>query len=129
MIIDSSAIVAILLEERGSERLTTALKTSPSISVSAVTLVEASVVMARYHGDSGVRAVDRLLTRHGVRVAAVTTDQAHIAHSGYLRFGKGRHPAGLNFGDCFAYALAVSRDEPVLFKGNDFARTDVKRCS
>jgi len=91
VIIDSSAIVTILLEERDSERLTMALKTAPSVNMSAVTL-----------------------------------EQARTARSGYLRFGKGRHPAALNFGDCFSYALAKERDEPLLFVGGDFARTDVR---
>ena len=126
MIIDSSAIVAVLLVERGADRLITALKTAPSISMSAVTLVEASVVMARYHGDAGVRSVDRLLAQYNVGVEAVTTQRARSARSSYLRFGKGRHPAALNFGDCFSHALATERDEPLLFVGDDFARTDVR---
>ena len=126
MILDSSALVAILLREPEAERLARAVRKARFVRLSAVTFVEASIVMTRYHDAAGPAAVDQWLDEHGVTTEAVTAAQAAIARTAFLRFGKGRHPAALNFGDCFSYALARERDEPLLFVGDDFARTDLR---
>ena len=89
--------------------------------------VEASIVIEARHGADGLRALDRFVERAGIVVAAVDLEQAKLARDAFSRFGKGRHAAALNFGDCFSYALARVLGEPLLFKGEDFARTDVAR--
>jgi ribonuclease VapC len=126
VVVDSSALVSVLLRERGFERLAGALEQAPVLRVSAVTRVEASIVMLRYHGEAGIAAVDRLLTQYGAAVDGVTPAHALTARSAFLRYGKGRHRARLNFGDCFSHALARERDEPLLFIGGDLALTDVR---
>ena len=95
--------------------------------LSAANLPEASMVIESRKGESGAHELDLLLYRAGIEVVTVDQDQAEIARIAWRRFGKGRHPAGLNYGDCFAYALAKSRRAPLLFTGNDFARTDIER--
>jgi ribonuclease VapC len=95
--------------------------------VSAATLVETSIVIESRYGPEGVRDLDLLLAAAGAEVIAVDADQAEVARRAFSRFGKGRHPAALNFGDCFSYVLAVTRAEPLLFKGADFIHTDVAR--
>lgn len=93
--------------------------------ISAATLVETSIVMQAKTGDEGVADLDELLAAAAVRCVAVDGLQAHLARDAFARFGKGRAPAGLNFGDCFSYALARVEDRPLLFKGSDFSQTDV----
>jgi ribonuclease VapC len=126
MVLDSSALVAVLMNEPSADRVVDTLSRAVTARMSAATLVETSIVMSRYYGDTGTRRVDDLLSLHAVRIEAVTVEQALIARDAFLRFGKGRHHAGLNFGDCFSYALAKHQDEPLLFVGDDFARTDVR---
>ncbi|MFZ2539277.1 MAG: type II toxin-antitoxin system VapC family toxin, partial [Oscillospiraceae bacterium] len=87
--------------------------------------VEISAVLSNYSDNKAILQLDALLHRAKIEILDVTTEQAHIARQAYIDFGKGRHSAGLNFGDCFSYALAKARNEPLLFKGNDFAKTDV----
>jgi len=125
MVVDSSAVVAILLEEPGFLALVDAMVAAEDPTVSAATLVECSIVMAARLGPVGAERVDELLSEAGVRVMAVDARQAVAARDAWHRFGKGRHPAALNFGDCFSYALAVTTERPLLFRGDDFARTDV----
>ena len=127
MVIDTSAIVAILLDEPDRPRLVAAIGTADSKYLSVASFVEASVVLHARSGPQAVRLLDRFIDRAGIEVEPVSVAQGRLARDSYERFGKGRHPAGLNFGDCFAYALAVERHEPLLFKGDDFAQTDVPR--
>lgn len=126
MVIDTSAVVAILRSEPTSPQLVEALEESTDRRMSAASLVETSIVMLSRHGEHGEREVDLFVQRLQVDVSPVSIDHAAIARSAYRRFGKGRHPAALNFGDCFSYALAIALGEPLLFVGTDFGRTDVE---
>ena len=127
MIVDSSALLAILAGEPDAERFATALATSTSVSISAGTLVETSIVVDSRRDPVLSARLDELLLAVGVIVEPVTASQATIARQAYRDFGRGSgHPAGLNFGDCFAYALAKDASEPLLFKGADFAHTDLR---
>lgn len=127
MVLDTSALLAILLDEPERRSFTEAIEAAERRYLSAASFVEVSIVLENRHGAEGVRALDRLLAAAGVNIVDVDVDQARTAREGYQQYGKGRHAAGLNFGDCFAYALAMSRAEPLLFKGTDFALTDVLR--
>lgn len=129
MVIDSSAIVAIFLNEPDAKLLEHRIADDPVRLISAGTLIETGLLIESKLGAIGGRELDLWLQRAKVEIVAVDEEQAEFARRGWRRFGKGRHPAGLNYGDCFAYALAVTRDEPLLFKGNDFSKTDVKVCS
>jgi ribonuclease VapC len=125
MVIDSSALVAILLQEADAARYVAAIEADPVRLLSATTYVETCIVAEnRVHG-AGVHDVDRLIARAVIDVISVDYEQAQIARDAFRRFGKGRHPAGLNFGDCFSYALSQAADEPLLFKGDDFPKTDI----
>ena len=93
--------------------------------ISAATLVEASIVMLAKTAEAGIQDLDELLATGGVRCIAVDEQQSRLARDAFARFGKGRSPAGLNFGDCFSYALAQATNRPLLFKGHDFSKTDV----
>ncbi len=126
MVIDTSAIAAILFGEVEAPRMEGVIADDPIRLVSAANLLEASLVVEGRYGDPGGRELDLFLHVAGVEVVSVTQAQVEIARRAFRRFGKGRHPARLNFGDCFAYALAKSSGEPLLFKGDDFTRTDVK---
>lgn len=128
MVIDTSALVAILGGEPEQQAFIAAIEQADVCLLSAASHVEASIVMEVRHGAAGVHDLDRLLDRAGCEIVAVDAEQAKIARFAFQRYGKGRHPAGLNFGDCFAYALAVSRGEPLLFKGTDFPLTDVPQA-
>lgn len=125
MIVDASAVLAVLFEESGFEAFAAALGSATPKRMSAVNCCEAAVKMDNVTGAVDGR-VDQLLAAANVTVVAVTPDHARAAREAHARFGKGRHPARLNMGDCFAYALAAERGEPLLFKGEDFARTDVR---
>lgn len=125
MILDSSALVAILTGESEADTFIDILSRAPVRRISAATYVEISIVLEAQHGPEMLRQCDALLRRAAVAIEPVSEAQAHLARQAYLDYGKGRHPAGLNFGDCFAYALAKTLGEPLLFKGNDFAQTDV----
>ncbi len=124
MVIDTSAVIAILEGEAGAERLIAAVESAGARRMSAASLVEAGIVLQARYGDHGERELDLLVQRARIDVIAVTEDHAEVARRGFRRFGKGRHPAALNFGDCFSYALAVALGEPLLFVGTDFGRTD-----
>ena len=125
MIIDTSALVAVLDQEPEAERIAHALASSSERILSAANLVEIGIVMQARRGDDGARDLDLLLAKLKVDIAAVTVDHADIARKAFRRYGRGRHAANLNFGDCFAYALAKDKSAPLLFKGDDFGRTDV----
>ncbi|MGA2438679.1 MAG: type II toxin-antitoxin system VapC family toxin [Acidobacteriaceae bacterium] len=125
MVIDSSALLAIFLEEPDASIYASAILNDRIRLISAATLAEASIVAIRRRQPDPIAALDILTTRLRLVVIPVDHEQALLARDGFRRFGKGRHPAGLNFGDCFSYALAKQRGEPLLFKGNDFSQTDV----
>ncbi len=125
MVLDTSALVAVLLGEPERDRFIGLLADAEDPLISAATLVEASIVLQAKTGDEGTADLDELLAAAAVRCVAVDAAQARLARDAFARFGKGRAPAGLNFGDCFSYALARAADRPLLFKGDDFSHTDV----
>ena len=127
MVLDTSAIIAILFDEPEAEAFEKQIADDPLRLLSAASVLEAGVIIESRFGDAGGREFDLWLQRAAIEIVPVDVEQAETARRAWRRFGKGRHPASLNYGDCFSYALAVTRDEPLLFKGNDFARTDVKR--
>jgi ribonuclease VapC len=128
MVIDTSALVAILLDEPERRSLNEKIESAAVLLLSAVSFVEAALVIETRLGEAGGRELDLLLHRAAIEVVSVDGDQAEIARRAFRQFGRGRHSAGLNFGDCFAYALAKASGEPLLFKGADFAQTDIPRC-
>ena len=126
MVIDSSALVAILLQETGSDRLMQAAVAAPVCVISAASCLETCMVMIGRSGPTAQLAVDRLVHALRAEIDPVTESQARRAVDTFLRHGKGQqHDAGLNFGDCFSYALAAETEHPLLFKGGDFIRTDI----
>lgn len=128
MVIDTSAIMAMLLGGPSADRLIAAVEPDPRRLVSAATMVEASLVILGRYGEPGDPLLDRLLRSLGAEVVAVDEQQVALARDAALRYGRGRSPASLNFGDCFSYALAVVCNEPLLFVGDDFSKTDVEVC-
>jgi ribonuclease VapC len=126
MIVDSSTIIAILRDEPDAAAMAEALQEAPIRRISAVTYVEAAVVADNDRNPLLSRRFDGLVRDAQMLVEPVTARQAELARQAYRDFGKGRHKAGLNLGDCFAYALAKEMDEPLLFKGDDFCHTDVE---
>lgn len=129
MIVDSSTIIAILRDEPDAAAMAEALQEAPIRRISAVTYVEAAVVADNERNPLLSRRFDGLVRDAQMLIEPVTARQAEIARQAYRDFGKGRHKAGLNLGDCFAYALAKEVDEPLLFKGDDFGHTDVEPAS
>lgn len=125
MVIDTSALIAVLLGEPDAGRVVQAIEAGSPRLLSAANLLEASIVIESRKGEAGGRELDLLLYRGEIEVVAVEQDQAEAARAAWRRFGKGRHPAALNYGDCFAYALAKTRHLPLLFRGNDFSQTDI----
>lgn len=125
MVIDTSAILAILQNEPERRSFNQALERAASRAMSVATFVETSIVIESRFGAAGVRDFELFLDRAGVTLVAVDSTQGREAVRAFSRFGKGRHPACLNYGDCFSYALAQRLGEPLLFKGEDFTRTDV----
>ncbi|MGH9528195.1 MAG: type II toxin-antitoxin system VapC family toxin, partial [Terriglobales bacterium] len=113
MVVDTSAVAAILQDEPERRVFLEALEGADQRRISAANWVESSILIESRYGLAGLQDLDRLLRRAVVEIAAVDAAQARLALEAFSRFGKGRHPAGLNFGDCFAYALAMSRDEPL----------------
>ena len=130
MIVDSSAIIAILFAEPDAAFYASAIATASAapqgVRISAVTYVEAAVVVESQISAAGAQQFDAFMRRAGIVVEAVTEQHAVLARQAYADFGKGRHPASLNFGDCFSYALAKATREPLLFKGKDFSQTDIE---
>jgi len=127
MVVDTSALLAVLQDEPERRSFNEAIEAADSAALSVASFVEASIVIETRYGADGLRALDRFIERAGIVVAAVDLEQGKVARDAFSRFGKGRHAAALNFGDCFSYALARVLGEPLLFKGEDFARTDVAR--
>lgn len=126
MVVDASALLAILRAEPESRRFAEAIAAASRPTLSVVSFVEASMVLDARHGPAGTDRLDRLLRESGMELAPVDIEQAQIAREAFRDFGRGRHPARLNFGDCFSYALARQRGEMLLFKGDDFTRTDMR---
>ncbi|GJE59274.1 type II toxin-antitoxin system VapC family toxin [Methylobacterium trifolii] len=127
LVIDTSAYVAILAGETDADRHEAAIRTHSQRLMSAATYLECTMVSARWR--AGRTELDAWLARETIEIRPVDHALAQRAADAFARFGKGRHPAGLNFGDCFSYALAAALDAPLLFKGDDFARTDVRRVA
>ena len=127
MVIDTSAVVCILLGEADAGRIATAMETGSPRLMSAANLLEASIVIEARKGDAGGRELDLLMYRSEIEIVAVDRIQAEAARAAWRMFGKGRHPAALNYGGCFAYALAKIQRMPLLFCGDDFSRTDITR--
>jgi ribonuclease VapC len=129
VIVDSSALLAIVLDESQGAACLRALIESPANRMSAATFLEAAIVVDRLPDPDDRAKFDRLIDRLNIVVEPLTAPQATIARAAYSRFGKGSgHPARLNFGDCFASALAKAYDEPLLFVGQDFVHTDIRRA-
>ena len=126
MIVDTSAILAILFREPDAEHYATAIALASPRRMSVATLVEATMVLESRGGVAAGYELDAFLEEAEIELEPVTPEQAQAARRAWRRFGKGHHPAGLNFGDCFVYALAQAAREPLLFKGQDFALTDVE---
>jgi ribonuclease VapC len=126
VVIDTSAIIAVLLNEANAVSIARAIESDSLRLLSAANFLEASIVIESRKGETGGRELDLLLYRAAIEVVAVDQDQAEVARLAWRRFGKGRHPAGLNYGDCFAYALAKTRRLPLLFQGDDFSQTDIE---
>jgi ribonuclease VapC len=125
MIIDTSAIIAILFDEDDARIYAEAIAKADSCRISAATFVEIAIVVEAQTKNSGSRQLDAFFRRAGIAIEPVTEEQAHIARQAFIDFGKGRHPAGLNYGDCFSYALSRVTREPLLFKGKNLAKTDL----
>ena len=125
IVVDSSIIVAIIREESEAAIWVDVLDKTPHVFMSVISYVETNMVIAGRWSDARLGRVDATLKALHVRVVPVTLNQGNVALAAFLRFGRDRHSAGLNIGDCFAYALAKSRDLPLLFKGDDFAKTDI----
>lgn len=129
MIIDTSALIAIVFGEPEAQNFSDAIAAAEVSRISVASRLELAIVLER-RGDSEIARYAELFLRN-VRIVEepVTLQQGFLARNAFYDFGKGRHPAGLNFGDCFAYALAKAMNEPLLFKGDDFAKTDVRPAS
>jgi ribonuclease VapC len=125
MVLDTSALLAVLLNEPDAPAFRLAIEADPVRLVSAATLVETAIVIEARVGEAGGRELDLLVQKASIEIVAVDAEHADIARHAYRQFGKGRHAAGLNYGDCFSYALAHAAGEPLLFKGNDLSQTDV----
>ncbi|HSN54430.1 MAG TPA: type II toxin-antitoxin system VapC family toxin [Candidatus Sulfomarinibacteraceae bacterium] len=127
MVIDTSAVVAILLDEPESPVIRRAIEDDPVRLMSTASFVEAAMVIETRFGEAGGRELDLLLHTARIELIPVDREQAELARDAFRQFGKGRHRAGLNFGDCFSYALARVSGERLLFKGDDFGHTDVEQ--
>jgi len=127
MVLDTSAVVAVLFDEPERDEFVRRIATASRRLISAGTLIESSIIVESRRGEVAGRELDLFLHRADVRTVAVDEEQALLARAAWRRYGKGRHPAGLNFGDLFAYALARASGEDLLFKGDDFTKTDLAR--
>lgn len=126
MIVDSSALIAILFMEPDHLALAEALNKAKNVAIAAPTLLEASMVTTGRVGAEGLVQLDRLISEIGAAIIPFTAEHAALARHAFLTYGKGRHKAGLNFGDCISYAAAKFAGQPLLFKGDDFRLTDVE---
>ncbi len=126
MVIDSSAVIALLLGEEKAERLARAMASDPKRLISSFSQLEMSIVIEARKGEAGGRELDLLIHQIQGEIVSLDPDQVEMAREAWRRFGKGRHPAGLNIGDCCSYALSKVSGEPLLFTGNDFNHTDIE---
>ena len=126
MVIDTSALAAVFFGEPERHKFLEAIVSASSRLISAATVLETGIVLKARQGEAASREFDLFLIRANLQVVPVDSDQAELARSAWRRYGKGRHPAALNFGDCLAYALAKSAAEPLLAKGSDFGLTDIE---
>jgi len=126
MVLDTFAIIAILQNEPEADHLISVMQNAESLRVSAASVVELGIVMYARYGDAGELEVDQFIHRLNISILPVSAVQAELARTAFRKYGKGIHPAGLNYGDCFSYALATSFQEKLLFVGQDFSKTDVK---
>ena len=127
MVLDTSALAAILFDEPERRAFNEKVAGDATRLLSAASFLETAIVVESRFGEAGGRDLDLSLHRAEIDIVAVDADQAEIARRAFRNFGRGRHAAGLNFGDCFAYALAKATGEPLLFKGDDFSKTDIVR--
>lgn len=125
MVVDSSALVAIILHEAEGELFADLILRQPLAVMSVASVLETSISLLAKRRDVDSERLNDILATLAIEERSVDAQQGAVARQAFSRFGRGRHPAALNFGDCFAYALARVRDEPLLFKGNDFVKTDI----
>ena len=125
MLIDTSVLLAILQGEPERRSFVEAIESADSVRMSVANFVETSIVIESRYGAEGLHDLDRFISRAGIELIPVDQEQGQLARSAFSRFGKGRHRAGLNYGDCFSYAAAIHLGEPLLSKGDDFVHTDV----
>lgn len=125
MIIDSSALICILLREPEALQFATAISRAGRLQMAAPTWLETAMVITMRKGETGFAALQTLVSEAGISIVPWDAELASIAYAAWLSFGKGRHPAALNMGDCFSYALAKQRSDLLLYKGNDFSKTDI----
>jgi len=126
MIIDTSAILAILYQEEDAEMFAHIIASEVDCKMSAANFLEAAINIDAKGDATASRQLDAFMKRSAIAIESITFEQAQVARQAYIDYGKGNHPAKLNFGDCFAYALAKTENEPLLFKGNDFIKTDLQ---
>ena len=129
MVIDTSAVLAILQREPESQRFAERIEADPVGLISAVSALEAGMLFEVRKGEPGALEFDNFILRGQLQIVPFDAEQASIARLAFRRFGRGRHPAKLNFGDCAAYGLASTRGESLLFKGEDFAKTDIVKAA
>lgn len=125
MVLDTSAVLAVLQDEPERRKFNEAIEDAETRFLSTASFVECSMIVESRYGADGVRDLDLFIAKAQISLAPVDEEQADLARRALRKFGRGRHPAGLNFGDCFSYASSKALQEPLLFKGNDFSQTDV----
>ena len=128
MVIDSSALIAILCDEPERYDFNRKIEADSRRLISTASVLETSIVLENRYGEEAYRELDFFLLKAGIDICPFDTEQRSIARRAYRQYGKGRHRASLNYGDCFSYALAKQTGEPLLFKGNDFSQTDIQYC-
>jgi ribonuclease VapC len=126
MVLDTSAILAILQDEPERRKFNEAIEAAETRSLSTASFVECSMILESRYGPDGVRDLDLVIAKAHVSLVPVDEEQADLGRRAFRKYGKCRHPAGLNFGDCFSYALSQALNEPLLFEGNDFSQTDIQ---
>jgi ribonuclease VapC len=126
MVLDTSVLLAILFDEPEAQSFEAALEDEPVLLLSVASYLEAAMVVESRYGPAGGRELDLLIHKAAIEIVSFDKEQAEWSRHGFQRYGKGRHSAGLNYGDCFVYGLAVASGEPLLFKGNDFGETDLE---
>jgi ribonuclease VapC len=128
VVIDTSALLAILLDEPERRDFVERIEADATRLISAATLLETALVIESRRGEAAGRELDLLIHRAQIRIVPSDAEQTEVARIAWRKYGKGRHVARLNYGDCFSYALAMVSGEPLLSKGEDFGQTDVTRC-